>query len=353
MNNISRLRLVVVGSAAASIVFFAAPVLKLRAEGFLQDQERTNGADITRAVADVRAKSATATVKIGPEQSSPSLTGTVLSAEGYILTKAAETQAMNTIRVWLGDGTSEEARVVKRDDALDLALLKIGRTGLTAVNWGESAALKPAQWLCSLAGRENVMRLGVVSANRRAVPGSGAVMGIRFAQGEKGDDGAQIEEVASEGPAEKAGLRENDVLVELNGQHIPDSGAVKRVISKLQPGDLVKVKYKREGKDAECEVKLASRKSVMMNWSGGDFGNHGTSARTDNYPEILQHDMPLDPADMGGAVFDVQGRAVGLNIARVDRVTNYALPVEVFLSKVLAWIKEDTGKKTAPAGTVK
>ena len=44
---------------------------------------------------------------------------------------------------------------------------------------------------------------------------------------------------------------------------------------------------------------------------------------------------------MGGAVYDLQGRAVALNIARVDRVTNYALPVEVFLREVLQWAKDD------------
>ena len=48
---------------------------------------------------------------------------------------------------------------------------------------------------------------------------------------------------------------------------------------------------------------------------------------------------------MGGAVYDIQGRAVAINIARVDRVTNYALPVELFLPEVLKWMREDREKK--------
>jgi serine protease Do len=170
-------------------------------------------------------------------------------------------------------------------------------------------------------------------------------MGVRFARADKGDVGVQIEEVAADGPAEQADLRAGDVLVELNGQKVNDATAVRRVISVLRPGDLVKVKYVREGAAGRCEVKLASKTRVLLNWGGEDFGNHGTSSRTDNYSEIIQHDMPLVPSDMGGAVFDLQGRAVGLNIARVDRVTNYALPVERFLPEVMKWMREDLAKK--------
>ncbi|MFZ4763357.1 MAG: hypothetical protein ACOYMN_00280, partial [Roseimicrobium sp.] len=79
--------------------------------------------------------------------------------------------------------------------------------------------------------------------------------------------------------------------------------------------------------------------------NGADFANHGTSLRTDHFPEVLQHDLPLNPADMGGAVYDLHGQAVALNIARVDRVTNYALPVEIFLPEVERWIQEDRARR--------
>jgi S1-C subfamily serine protease len=89
-----------------------------------------------------------------------------------------------------------------------------------------------------------------------------------------------------------------------------------------------------------------------MNWEGEDFANHGTSLRTDNFPEVIQHDLPLNPEDMGGAVFDLKGRAIAVNIARVDRVTNYALPVETFLPEVTRWMKEDRvqGSKSKAQG---
>lgn len=331
--------------AALLLVLLPAPGM-LRAEGFLDDAQRTNGAKTLAAVATLESKAAAGTVCVGPERDKKILSGTILSPDGYVLTKATESRSIKPLRVWLPDGSAEDARLVKQDERLDLALLKIERTGLTGTSWGESLSLRPAQWLCALGDHGEKIRLGVVSASRRAVPNSGAVMGVRFARSETGDVGVQIEEVASDGPAEQAGLRADDVLVELNGQKVNEPSAVRRVISGLHPGDLVAVKYKREGRDGECDVKLASKNRVIMNWGGEDFGNHGTSSRTDNFPEVIQHDMPLDPSDMGGAVFDVQGRAVGINIARVDRVTNFALPVELFLPDALKWMREDREKKT-------
>ncbi len=330
--------------ATAFAVFVTLPMC-LRGEGFLDDDQRTNGTETLGALATLQSKVVATAVSVSPERDKKLLTGAILSPDGYILTKATETLSMKSFRVWLSDGSPEDARLVRRDEKLDLALLKIERTGLSSVSWGESLSLRPAQWLCALGDHGRKIRLGVVSASRRAIPNSGAVMGIRFARADKGDVGVQIEEVATDGPAEQAGLRADDVIMELNSQKTNEPSAIKRVIGVLQPGDMVKVKYKRKGKDGECEVKLASKNRVMMNWGGEDFGNHGTSSRTDNYSEIIQHDLPLDPTDMGGVVYDVRGHAVAINIARVDRVTNYALPVELFLPEVLKWMQMDRENK--------
>ena len=50
------------------------------------------------------------------------------------------------------------------------------------------------------------------------------------------------------------------------------------------------------------------------------------SKRKDNFTMVLQHDLPLAKEAMGGPLFDLDGHCIGFNIARVDRVTTYALP---------------------------
>jgi hypothetical protein len=41
---------------------------------------------------------------------------------------------------------------------------------------------------------------------------------------------------------------------------------------------------------------------------------------------VLQHDTVLRPQQIGGPLIDLDGHAVGINIARADRVSSYALP---------------------------
>ncbi|MEY4485001.1 MAG: hypothetical protein RL693_2453, partial [Verrucomicrobiota bacterium] len=285
----------------------------LQAQSVLPDEQRTNGAETLKAIADLQSKVTSSSVQLGRERDK-TLSGIIVSPDGYILTQASDAESLKPMQVYLPDGSNVEARSVTRDEKLDLLLVKIERTGLQAVAWGESLSLKAGQWLTSLTNRGRDVRLGVVSASRRSIPNSGAVIGVRFSVDDK-DAGVLIEEVAEDGPATKAGMLAEDLIVAVNGKKVSQNKDVADIIASFHPGDLVKVRYKREGKENECEVRLASKSKVLMNWTGDDFGNHGTSLRTDNFPEVLQHDLPLNPSDMGGAVYDLQGRAVGLNIS--------------------------------------
>ncbi|MEI6535366.1 MAG: PDZ domain-containing protein, partial [Verrucomicrobiaceae bacterium] len=290
-------------------LFFLAASFSMPAENVLPDEQRTNGAETLKAASVVQSRASANTVVIGESRETGPQMGVVVADDGYVLTKSREPGENKTWRVWWSDGSQAEARVVKGDEKLGVALLKVERKGLTAVSWGDSRPLSHGQWLCCLANQIKDLRIGVLSAKRRAIPNSGAVMGVRFGPSEKDDEGVIVEEVAKEGPAHKAGLRANDLLVELDGKPVNSPAAVRRVIAKRQVGDVVKLRYQREGKPGECEVRLASKNQVMMNWTGEDFANHGTSLRTDNFVEVLQHDMPLSPADMGGAPYDLKGSA--------------------------------------------
>ena len=64
------------------------------------------------------------------------------------------------------------------------------------------------------------------------------------------------------------------------------------------------------------------------------------SKRKDNFASILQHDLPLSKEMMGGGLFDLDGNCLGINIARVDRVTSYSLPVSVVMSVLDEWINK-------------
>jgi len=147
--------------------------------------------------------------------------------------------------------------------------------------------------------------------------------------------------VAEDSPAAAAGLMPGDIMFELAGEKVHEFRRVNEIISKRQPGEEIEVKVKRNEQENRLQVRLASRTKVLSNWEGEDFANGGISIRTDNFAEVLQHDLPLNPVDMGGPLLDLNGNAIGINIARVDRITTFALPSEIFWPMIQEWIQAD------------
>ena len=46
---------------------------------------------------------------------------------------------------------------------------------------------------------------------------------------------------------------------------------------------------------------------------------------------VICHDIFLDPSDMGGPLFDIEGNLIGINIAKATRVEFYSIPYEIIL----------------------
>ena len=70
--------------------------------------------------------------------------------------------------------------------------------------------------------------------------------------------GALIAEVVKGGPAEKAGLRRNDVVVGYQGKEIPDSGTFRNEVATTPVGSEARITILREGKKQELMVKIAN-----------------------------------------------------------------------------------------------
>ena len=66
-----------------------------------------------------------------------------------------------------------------------------------------------------------------------------------------------IEEVDSDSPAGKAGVKNGDVLVRFDGVEIATFHHLSRLIGKKKPGDKVKLALRRASETVECEIELA------------------------------------------------------------------------------------------------
>ncbi len=72
-------------------------------------------------------------------------------------------------------------------------------------------------------------------------------------------DGALVERVTSDSPAEKAGLKKGDFIVELNGIHIRDHNQLMNQVAAYAPGTNVTIKFFRGGDEKVARVKLGER----------------------------------------------------------------------------------------------
>jgi len=306
-------------------------------------EDRTNGRQTVAALDKIAPVALACSARIESLLGRPVCEATIVGEDGYVLTKASEVPELEKVRVKFANGRTAELREIRREVRFDLVLAQaVGVTGLKAANFGSTRSLSHGQWLCSTAGEKLEPRIGIVSANRRRIPGLGAALGVRMDEKEPKDvKGVRIVSIASDSPAEAAGLLAEDVIVAIADHGVDEFKDVHEIVSKRQPGEYVELRYLREGKEATCRVRLASRTKVLQNWEGEDFANGGISLRTDNFPDVLQHDIPLAPADMGGPLATLEGRVAGINIARVDRVTTFALPVESFWTEVQQWINAD------------
>jgi len=71
--------------------------------------------------------------------------------------------------------------------------------------------------------------------------------------------GALIANVLRGGPADRAGVRQGDVLTEVEGKPVADPSAMLNLIAALQPGAPAKMKLKRQGQEVEATVNVGRR----------------------------------------------------------------------------------------------
>lgn len=74
--------------------------------------------------------------------------------------------------------------------------------------------------------------------------------------GLKETKGALVAQVVSGSPAEKAGIERGDVITEFDGKAVADSKDLPRIVASTPVGRTVTVKFSRDGKTTERQVKL-------------------------------------------------------------------------------------------------
>lgn len=287
-----------------------------------------NSPKFLAAFREVVAEAARGTVRLRCGDKAAAL-GAIVAADGLILTKASELKGEIVCR--LHDGRSLPARIIDTNKTYDVALLRIEAKDLTPIAWRDSKSLHVGDWLATPGLGENPVAVGIVSVAARKVnpfelvqrTTSGGFLGIRI---DTDKEGVTIVQIVAKSAAEKAGLEIGDRILSIEGEAITNSASLFKALGKTKPGQVATIRIVRDEEEMVFRPKLGKAPPTRSEFQNG-LGSELSQKRR-GFPVILQHDTVLRPSDCGGPIVDLDGKAIGLNIARAGRTETYAIPAE-------------------------
>jgi len=299
--------------------------------------------------------------------------GTLLrDAKGrvWLVTKASR---IDQSPEWLDpNGAWQPLHVVAKNLSDDLVALlpQSGAFSSDATSSALRTIMEPPQWsqghLLIAPHPDGSGRVGI-SASRGvfSIPadeGRG-FLGVVLGQGEQG---VFLEEVLEQSAAEKGGMEPGDVVVRVDQAIIESVPQMQGILRSKIAGDPVRIVFRRPMPSASVEqpqdeskadvdssdddstdptamemieqeitVRLGEVQSGPLHVA--ELFDGGKSARRGNFNEVLCSDLCLRPEECGSPWIDLQGRCIGVSIARFSRTRSHAIPaarVEAFLQSL-------------------
>jgi len=298
-----------------------------------------NGEETLRAFLPVSQATRSSIVKLNVDGETVAL-GCVVDSAGLALTKASEIKK-GKLTCWLASEREVSAEVLAVDEDEDVALIRVDARNLKPIRWSNEE-LAIGQWAITPGVAETPHAVGIISALPRRIRPPRAYIGVQF---DITASTTRIDQVRPGLGAEKAGLKSGDIITSVNGEAVTNREQVVDILREFREGQKVKLGVARTNDHFTAEVLLMSPNADP---NGDSFfpqqratrmaGN--LSQRAEGFAEAIEHDTVLQPWLCGGPLVNLDGKAIGLNIARAGRVSTYALP-----AKLVTHIIEDLKTK--------
>ncbi len=337
--------------------------------------------------------------------------GFIVDPTGYIVTNNHVIDGADEISVTLTDNTTLKAKLVGKDERVDLALLKVeSDKPLRAVSFGDSDGARVGDWVLAIGnpfGLGGSVTAGIVSARGRDIrqgpyddfiqtdaainrgnsggplfnmdgqvigintaiysPSGGSVgigfsvpsnlakavvaqlrefgrarrgwLGVRIQQvtpdiaesiGLRETTGAMVAGVNEDGPADKARIRNGDIILKFNGQDVKEMRTLPRIVAETEIGKGVPVVLWRDGKEVTVQASVGELPEDQQQASNAPAPGRsapsraamisGLGARLSPITDDLRNQFKLSADQKGVVVTDVEadGTAAGRGLKPGD-----------------------------------
>jgi len=292
----------------------------------LPPERYRSGQAVLDAFAPISAQTRNSIVELNVDES-PVALGAVIDTNGLALTKASELIA-GKLTCWLATGEKVEAQLLAVDTEDDVALVRVKAKGLKPIQWAADQAVE-GQWVITPCLADTPLAVGIISTlPHRIRPELHAFIGVVFNQYASRPT---IEFVMHGFDAEKVGIKAGDIVLAVDGRAVTNSDQVRGILQDFRDGQMVRMRFLRAEKEFEQSIQLMAPKASQQEYDL--FGEEGeadlsgdVSLRSGGFDQAIEHDTVLEPWQCGGPLVNLDGKVIGLNIARASRVATYALP---------------------------
>ena len=257
--------------------------------------------------------------------------GVIVSADGHILTKHSEYRTLKEPLVVVDKKRYQSVELLGVDTRWDVCLIKIEAEGLKPVEYAPTSKIALGSWVIANGSTSRFKRralMGVLSAQQRRIkPAGGLVMGISIKKDDK--KGLVIQDVDEKGGAHEAGIQKGDIILTVDDKKVEE---VKELVEHLKEnhytGSKALMGLKRDKEEMEIYVRLMPSHQMKPPPNRNDQMSGAFSKRRSDFPKVMQHTILANNRSVGGPLLDIQGRCIGMNIARANRAESFAIPVE-------------------------
>lgn len=263
--------------------------------------------------------------------------GTILDATGRVITKRSEIMTHRGIlfgrlscRTFSGEELSAKAIADSVED--DVALLQLPRDGWTAAPFGTQPEPRRGVIVMVPVPAKETTETGVVGSVDHAskiAPYQGTVL-LKVKELKAGVTvSSTTRELQDERllPLIRGTVHEGDVITHVDGRATPDIARYEREAKRdtLVSGDYVQLTILRDATTTRAFMPLDSHQGITRH----DYAD--PSLRLSGLPAVFTHDVIVGRKQCGGPVVDLEGRVIGVNVARLDRFSTLAIPPQIIL----------------------